>query len=108
MSTPAKPPPAGTFRSTPRRPRSGETVNRPRHLEGAIAPAASRHHNLDPAASKLLYARTITEPFGNDKIAMVPATAGVKPLSKEHGPKSPEEKEEMTKIPYREAVRALV
>ena len=38
---------------------------------------------------------------------MVLATAGVKPLSKEHGPKTPE-KEEMTKIPYRKAVGALI
>ena len=35
---------------------------------------------------QLLYARAITERFGIDKTAMVPATAGVKPLSKEHGP----------------------
>ena len=55
-----------------------------------------------------LYGRTITERFGIDKTAMVPATAGVKPLSEEHGPKTPEEKEEMTKIAYREAVGALM
>ena len=49
-----------------------------------------------------------TERFEMDKTAMVPATAGVKPLSKEHGPKTPEEKGEMTKILYREAIRALI
>ena len=51
-----------------------------------------------------LYARTITERFGIDKTAMVPATAGVKMLSKEYGPKPPEEKEKMTNILYREVV----
>ena len=55
-----------------------------------------------------LYARTITERFGIDKTAMVLATAGVKPLSKEHSPKTSEEEEEMTKITYREAVGALM
>ena len=53
------------------------------------------------------HARTITESFEIDKTTMVPATTGVKPLSKEHGPKTPKEKEEMTKIPYREAVGNL-
>ena len=53
-----------------------------------------------------LYARTISERFGIDKATMVAATTGVKPLSKEHDPKTPEEKEDMTKISYREAVGA--
>ena len=57
---------------------------------------------------QLLYARTITERFGVDKTVMVPATAGGKPLSKEHGPKTPEEKEVITKIPYRKVVGALL
>ena len=43
-----------------------------------------------------LYAQTITERFGIDKIVTVPATACGKPLSKEQGLE--------TKIPYREAV----
>ena len=55
-----------------------------------------------------LYARTITERFGMDKTTIVPATAGVKPLSKEHGPKTSEEKEGTTKVPYREAVGVLI
>ena len=55
-----------------------------------------------------IYARTITERFGIGETAMVPVTEGVKPLSKEHGLKTTEEKEEMTKIPYREAVGALM
>ena len=54
------------------------------------------------------YARTITKQFGIDKTAMVPATIGVESLSEEHGPKTPEEKKHMTKIPYREAVEALM
>ena len=54
-----------------------------------------------------LYARTIAKRFGIDKTAMVPATAGVKLLLKEHGPKTPEDKEEITKIPYREVVGHL-
>ena len=55
-----------------------------------------------------LYARSITKRFGIDKTAIVPATAGVKSLSKEHDPKSPGKKEEMTEIPYREAVGELM
>ena len=55
-----------------------------------------------------LEARTITDRFGIDKTAMVPVMEGVKPLSKEHCPKKPQEKEEMTKIPYRKAVGALM
>ena len=55
-----------------------------------------------------LYAWTITERFKTVKTAIVPATAGVKPLSTENGPKTPEEKEKMAKIPYREAVGALM
>ena len=47
-----------------------------------------------------LYARTVTERFGIDKTAMVSATADVKPLSKKHGPKTPEEEKGTTKIPY--------
>ena len=54
------------------------------------------------------YARTSIERFGIDKTAMVTATTGVKPLSKVHGPKTPEEKQEMMKIPYREAVGAFM
>ena len=51
-----------------------------------------------------LYTRAITERFGIDNTALVPATAGVQPLSKEKVPKTPEEKEVITKIPSREAV----
>lgn len=37
---------------------------------------------------------TIVERFGIDKASKIPAEAGVKPLSKEGGSKSPEEEEE--------------
>ena len=71
------------------------------------------HITRDRAKTELkfdqhLYARTITERFGIDMAVMVKATAGVKPLSKEDGLKTSEEKEEMTKISYREAVGALM
>ena len=39
-----------------------------------------------------LYAQAFTELFGIGKTAMLPATAGVKPLSKEDGNRTPEEK----------------
>lgn len=51
-----------------------------------------------------LYAQTITDRFEINKTTMVPATAAVKPLSKEDGPQTAEEREEMHGIPYREAV----
>ena len=38
-----------------------------------------------------LYLRTIIDRFGIDKTAMVPATTGGPPLSKEDGPKTPKE-----------------
>ena len=39
---------------------------------------------------------------------MIPMATGVKPLSKEDGPKNPKERKEMRCIPYREAVGALM
>ena len=46
-----------------------------------------------------LYARTITERFGIDRTAMVPATAGVKPLSKNHGPKTRRSRKKRRRLP---------
>ena len=39
---------------------------------------------------------------------MIPMATGVKPLSREDGPKTPKEREEMRRISYREAVGGLV
>ena len=39
---------------------------------------------------------------------MIPMVTGAKPLSKEDGPKTSNEREEMRRIPYREAVGALM
>ena len=80
---------------------------------GEASYCMSCHITRDRAKKELkfaqhLYARTITERLGIDKTAMAPATAGLKALSKGHGPKTPSEKKLMTKIPYREAVGALM
>ena len=48
------------------------------------------------------------ERFRIDNTTMIRATVGVKPLLKEHGPKIPDEKEEITNIPYREAKGAFM
>ena len=39
---------------------------------------------------------------------MIPTATDVKPLSKEDGPKTPEEREEMRHIPYREVAGVLM
>ena len=61
---------------------------------GEASYCMSCHITRDRAKKELkfaqhLYARTITERLGIDRTAMAPATAGVKPLSKGHGPKTP-------------------
>lgn len=68
----------------------------------------TRHREKKLKSDHHLYAQTITDRFEINKINinMVPATVGVKPLSKEVGSQTPE-KEEKRGIPYREAVGAL-
>ena len=46
--------------------------------------------------------------FDVKKATKIPAASGVPTLSKANEPWNPEEKEEMRKFPYREAVRALM
>ena len=46
--------------------------------------------------------------FDIKKATKIPAASGVPTLSKVDEPRNPEEKEEMRKFPYREAVRALM
>ena len=53
-----------------------------------------------------IYAETVAKGFNVTKTSMIPMATGVKPLSKEDGPKNPKEREEMRRIPYREAVGA--
>lgn len=53
---------------------------------------------------KHLYAQTIAERCGIVKTSMIPATVRVNPLSKEGGPQTPEETEELQEFLYRKAV----
>ena len=46
--------------------------------------------------------------FDVKKVTKMPAALGVSTLLKADEPRNPEEKEEMTKFPYREAVEALM
>ncbi|CAM9520770.1 unnamed protein product, partial [Ascophyllum nodosum] len=55
-----------------------------------------------------IYAETVAKRFNVTKISMIRMATGVKPLSKEEGPKNPKEREEMRRIPYREAVGTLM
>ena len=46
--------------------------------------------------------------FDVKKSTKIPAASGVPTLAKVDGPRNPEEKEGMRKLPYREAVGALI
>ena len=55
-----------------------------------------------------LYVKSMVEKFGVKKASRVPASSGVPTLSKADKPQTPEEKKDMLKFPYREAVGALM
>ena len=54
-----------------------------------------------------LYVESMVKRFDVKKTTKIPAASGVPTLSKADEPRNPEEKEEMRKFPYREAVGAL-
>ena len=55
-----------------------------------------------------LYVESMVKRFDVKKATKIPAASGVPTLSKADEPRNPEEKEEMRKFPYREAVGALM
>ena len=55
-----------------------------------------------------LYVGSMVRRFDVKKTTKIPAASGVPTLSKADEPRNPEEKEEMSKFPYREAVGALM
>ena len=55
-----------------------------------------------------LYVESMVKRFDVNKATKIPAASGVPPLSKADEPRNPEEKQEMRKFPYREAVGALM
>ena len=55
-----------------------------------------------------LYVESMVKRFDVKKVTKIPAASGVPTLSKADEPRNPEEKEEMKKFPYREAVGALM
>ena len=54
-----------------------------------------------------LYVELMVKRFDVKKVTKIPATSGVPTLSKADEPRNPEEKEDMRKFPYREAVGRL-
>ena len=55
-----------------------------------------------------IYAETVAKQFNVTKTSMTPMAIGVRPLSKENGPRNPKEREEKRRISYREAVGVLM
>ena len=55
-----------------------------------------------------LYVESVVKRFDVKKATKIPAASGMPTLSKADEQRNPEEKEEMRKFPYREAVRALM
>ena len=55
-----------------------------------------------------IYAETVSKRFNVTETGMIPMATGMKPLSKEDGPKNPKERKGMRRIPYREAVGTLI
>ena len=55
-----------------------------------------------------LYVELMVKRFDVKEVTKIPAASGVPTLSKVDEPRSPEEKEEIRKLPYREAVAALM
>ena len=55
-----------------------------------------------------LYVESMVKRFDVKKATKIPVASGVPTLSKADEPRNPEEKEEMRKFPYREAVGALM
>ena len=55
-----------------------------------------------------LYVESMVKMFDVKKTTKIPAASGVPTLSKADEPRNPEEKEELRKFPYREAVEALM
>ena len=57
---------------------------------------------------KHVYEKSTGKKFGVEKANRIPASSGVSTLLKEDELQTPEEKEEISKFPYREAVGALM
>ena len=57
---------------------------------------------------KHLYVESVVKRFDVKRVTKIPAASGVPTLSKADESRNPEEKEEMRKFPYREAVGALM
>ena len=55
-----------------------------------------------------IYVKTVATRFNVTKTRMIPTATGMKPISKEDGPKTSKEREEVYRILYREAVGGLM